>query len=187
MNSDEELCNKLRELNLDLSDTLNIYFTYKKVKNGCYIVIKKKLSNKFENILLEYKLKYKKYNRNINKEIINLYFISKKIDPINVDFIDENNNNNDKIIGKFLGYGCVYDMNKDKPCIKGYLLNINYVNYINNIDKQTQVYGFCCLKLNINIINNTLKIIDKMNYYMKKYLLNFLDRGNFALEIMRNK
>ena len=138
---------KLLKLNLNLSDTLNIYFTYKKVKNGCYIDIKKNLSNKFENLLIEYKLKYKKYNRNINKEIkINLYFISKKIDPINFDFIDENNNNNDKIIGKFLGYGCVYDMNKDKPCIKGYLLNINYVNYINNDDIQTQVYGFCCLQ-----------------------------------------
>ena len=127
---------------------------------------------------MDYKLKYKKYNSD-------QYFISKKIDPINIDLIDENNKFNDKIIGKFLGYGCVYDMNKDKPCIKGYLLNINYINYINNIDKQTHVYGFCCLKLNINIINNTLEIVHKMNYYMKKYLSKFLNNGNFALEISK--
>jgi len=177
MNSDENLCKKLLKLNINLSDTLNIYFTYKKVKNGCYIDIKKNLSNKFENILLEYKLKYKKYNSD-------QYFISKKLDPTNIIFIDENNNFNDKIIGKFLGYECVYDLNKDKPCKKGYLLN---VNYINNNSIQTQVYGFCCLQtdLKLNIINNTLEIIHKMNYYMKKYLSKFLKGGNFALEISK--
>lgn len=172
MNSDEELCKKLLKLNINLSDTLNIYFTYKKVKNGCYVNIFKNF-NKFENILIEYKLKYKKYDSD-------KYFISKKIDPTNIIFIDENNNFNDKNIGKFLGYGCVYDMNKDKPCIKGFLLNINYIN-----DKQTHVYGFCCLKLNINIINNTLEIVHKMNYYMKKYLSNFLKRGYFVLQISK--
>jgi hypothetical protein len=44
---------------VNIGDALNIYFTYKKIKKGCYIDSTK--SYKFENILDKYKLKYKKY------------------------------------------------------------------------------------------------------------------------------
>ena len=46
-NKDELLFYNLNKIKLSLSDILNIYFTYKKIKKGCYIVKNKKLSNKF--------------------------------------------------------------------------------------------------------------------------------------------
>jgi len=33
-----------------------------------------------------------------------------------------------------------------------------------------QIYGFCCIKLTINVINDLLEKINKMNYYIGKYL-----------------
>ena len=79
-------------------------------------------------------------------------------------------------LGKFLGYGCIHNLDKDKPCQKGYRLSIYYV------DKNILIYGFCCLKLNMNIINKTLKIVNKMNNCIRKYLSNKL-KGSIELVI----
>lgn len=51
-NQDELLFYNLNKIKLSLSDIFNIYFTYKKIKKGCYIGINKKLSNNFINILI---------------------------------------------------------------------------------------------------------------------------------------
>jgi hypothetical protein len=180
-NQDELLFYNLNKIKLSLGDILNIYFTYKKIKKGCYIDINKKLSNNFNNILVQYKLKYKKYvdfDKNSDQ-----YFISKKIDPINIDFI-KNNCYNHIEIGKFLGYGCVHNLIKDNPCEKGYLLIVQYININKNIVES--IYQFCCLKIDINIINNTLQIIHKMNYFIHKYLSNKL-KGYIQLSILKLK
>jgi hypothetical protein len=104
---------------VNIGDALNIYFTYKKIKKGCYIDIDSTKSYKFENILDKYKLKYKKYE----DEHFH-YFIG--YNPQNIDFFDKNNKHNHIKLGKFLGYGCVHDIDKDEPCAKGYLLQIVY-------------------------------------------------------------
>lgn len=180
-NQDELLFYNLNKIKLSLSDILNIYFTYKKIKKGCYIGINKKLSNNFINILIQYKLKYKKYVNIFNDKKSDYYFISKKIDPINIDFFKKNNYLNDIELGKFLGYGCIHNLKRDKPCIKGYLFSIQY-----NKNIIEQIYGFCCLKIDINIINNTLQIIHKMNYFIKKYLSKKL-KGYIQLSILKLK
>ena len=179
-NQDELLFYNLNKIKLSLSDILNIYFTYKKIKKGCYIDINKKLSDNFISILIKYKLKYKKYV-NIFDKNTDYYFISKKIDPINIDFFKKNNYLNDIELGKFLGYGCIHNLNKDKPCIKGYLFSIQY-----NKNIIEPIYQFCCLKIDINIINNTLQIIHKMNYFIKKYLSKKL-KGYIELSILKLK
>ena len=182
-NQDELLFYNLNKIKLSLSDILNIYFTYKKIKKGCYIDINKKLSNNFINILIQYKLKYKKYVNIFNDKNSDYYFISKKIDPINIDFFKKNNYLNDIELGKFLGYGCIHNLKRDKPCIKGYLFGIDFVCNKNIIEP---IYVFCCLKIDINIINNTLQIIHKMNYFIKKYLSKKL-KGYIQLSILKLK
>jgi hypothetical protein len=175
--------NKLELSKLILSgDALNIYFTYKKIKKGCYITIEPTKSYKLENILIKYKLKYKKYD-NLNEDTD--YFISNVIDPQNIEFFDKNNKQNDIKFGKFLGYGCVHDLDKDKPCTKGYNLQIVYDDY-KNPNNNLQIYAFCCLKLTINVINKTLKKINKMNYYIRKYLSDKL-KGYIQLSIVKFK
>jgi len=77
---DKKLYNSMSKL-VNIGDALNIYFTYKKIKNGCYIDIDSSKSYKFENILDKYKLKYKKYG----DEHFH-YFISNTINPQNIDF-----------------------------------------------------------------------------------------------------
>jgi hypothetical protein len=182
-NQDELLFYNLNKIKLSLSNILNIYFTYKKIKKGCYIDINKKLSNNFINILIQYKLKYKKYVNVFNDKNSDYYFISKKINPININFI-ENNCLNDIELGKFLGYGCIHNLKRDKPCEKGYLLNIQYINYNLFEHINVYVYGFCCQKIDNNIINNTLQIIHKMNYCIKKYLSKILE-GYIQLTILK--
>ena len=176
---DKKLYNSVSKLELSKlilrGDALNIYFTYKKIKKGCYITIEPTKSYKLENILNKYKLKYKKYdNQNEDTD----YFISNTINPKNIEFFDKNNKQNDIKFGKFLGYGCVHDLDKDKPCIKGYLLQIVYNDF--------QVYGFCCIKLTINVINKLLEKINKMNYYIRKYLSDKL-KGYIELSILKIK
>ena len=167
---DKKLYNSMSKL-VNIGDALNIYFTYKKIKKGCYIDIDSTKSYKFENILDKYKLKYKKYG----DEHFH-YFIG--YNPQNIEFFDKNNKRNHIKLGKFLGYGCVHDIDKDKPCEKGYLLQILY----NDI----QVYGFCCSKLTINVINKLLEKINKMNYYIRKYLSDKL-KGYIELSIVKMK
>jgi hypothetical protein len=182
-NNDEILFEELQKLKLSkqLDDVLNIYFTYKKIKKGCYINLglynNIKQIKKFENILTQYKLKYKKY-----QDKILYYFISKKVNPTNIDFMDTKYKLNDIELGKFLGYGYVHNLDKDKPCEKGILLSVEYVECNKNI--YSYIYTFCCLKIDINLINNTLKIVNKMNYYIKKYLSNKL-KGIVRLSIIK--
>ena len=157
---DKKLYNSMSKL-VNIGDALNIYFTYKKIKKGCYIDIDSTKSYKFENILDKYKLKYKKYEDEKNSH----YFIC--YNPQNIDFFGKYHIK----LGKFLGYGCVHDIIKDEPCVKGYLLQIVY--------NDNQVYGFCCTKLTINVIN-------KMNYYIRKYLSDKL-KGYIELSIVKMK
>ena len=164
---DKKLYNSMSKL-VNIGDALNIYFTYKKIKKGCYIDIASTKSYKFENILHKYKLKYKKYEYEHFH-----YFIG--YNPQNIDFFDKNNKHNHKKLGKFLGYGCVHDIIKDEPCAKGYLLRIVYDG--------NQIYGFCCIKLTINVINELLEKINKMNYYIRKYLSDKL-KGYIELSIV---
>ena len=49
-----------------------------------------------------------------------------------------------------------------------------------------QVYGFCCTKLTINVINELLEKINKMNYYIRKYLSDKL-KGYIELSIVKMK
>ncbi len=126
---------------------------------------------KIRNALNKYKLKYKKYE----DEHFH-YFIG--YNPQNIDFFDKNNKYNHKKLGKFLGYGCVHDIDKDEPCAKGYLLEIMYHG--------NQIYGFCCIKLSINVINKLLEKINKMNYYIRKYLSDKL-KGYIELSIVKIK
>jgi len=167
---DKKLYNSVCKL-VNIGDALNIYFTYKKIKKGCYIDIDSSKSYKFENILDKYKLKYKKYEYKHSH-----YFIG--YNPQNIEFFDKNNKRNHIILGKFLGYGCVHDIIKDEPCTKGYLLQIVY--------NGNQVYGFCCTKLTINVINELLEKINKMNYYIRKYLSDKL-KGYIELSIVKMK
>ena len=169
---DKKLYNALSKL-VNIGDSLNIYFTYKKIKKGCYIDIEPTKSYKFENILDKYKLKYKKYE-NLDKHTD--YFIG--YNPKNIEFFNKNNKQNDIKFGKFLGYGCVHDTDKDEPCVKGYLLQIVYNDF--------QVYGFCCIKLTINVINKLLEKINKMNYYIRKYLSDKL-KGQIQLSLENQK
>lgn len=106
------------------------------------------------------------------------YFISNTINPKNIDFFDKNNKRNHIKLGKFLGYGCVHDIDKDEPCEKGYFLQIVYDGI--------QVYGFCCTKPTINVINKLLEKINKMNYYIRKYLSDKL-KGYIELSIVKIK
>ena len=46
---DKKLYNSVSKL-VNIGDALNIYFTYKKIKKGCYIDIDSTKSYKFENI-----------------------------------------------------------------------------------------------------------------------------------------
>jgi hypothetical protein len=183
---DKNLYNSLHKLELSKllweGDPLNIYFTYKKIKKGCYITIDSTKSYKLENILDKYKLKYKKYDKRFDEDI-HYYFISNIINPKNIDFFDKNNKINHIKIGNFLGYECVHDVVKDKPCTKGYALEIVY-----NDDKNPilQVYAFCCIKLTINVINKILKKINKMNYYIRKYLSDKL-KGQIQLSLENKK
>jgi hypothetical protein len=125
-----------------------------------------------QHILDKYKVIYKKYDNMLIKGY-SYYFISNITNPKNIDFFDiKNNKLNDINLGKFLGSGCIHNLVKDKPCEKGYILSINYYDY--KLEKNIQIYTFCCLKLNINIINKTLKIVNQMNYSIKKYLSNKL-------------
>ena len=169
---DKKLYNSVSKL-VNIRDALNIYFTYKKIKKGCYIDIDSTKSYKFENILDKYKLKYKKYEYEDSH-----YFISNTINPQNIEFFDKNNKQNHIKLGNFLGYGCVHDIIKDEPCVKGYLLQIVYDG--------NQVYGFCCTKLTINVINELLEKINKMNYYIRKYLSDKL-KGYIELSIVKMK
>lgn len=167
--------NALKKIDLILGycDILNIYFTYKKIKKGCYIDITYDKAKKFENILNKYKMKYKKYEE---KPKI-LYFISKKINPKNINFINNNKLNHMKL-GKFLGYGCVHNLEKDKPCTKGYFFNIIYSCGI-------QIYAFCCLKLKTKVIKDTLDIVKRMNKCIKKNLYPKF-KGEVRLELNKN-
>ena len=178
-NKDEKLYNSLNKLELSKfllrGDSLNIYMTYKKIKKGCYINISSNLSSKFENILDKYNLLYKKYGDVWNSGD-SYYFISNITNPKNIEFFDNKNKLNHLTLGKFLGYGCIHNLEKDKPCQKGYILSIYYV------DKNIPIYVFCCLKLNMNIINKTLKIVNQMNNCIRKYLSNKL-KGSIELVI----
>ena len=50
-NKDEKLYNSLSRLSLSIpGDSLNIYFTYKKIKKGCFIDITENVSKKLEYI-----------------------------------------------------------------------------------------------------------------------------------------
>jgi hypothetical protein len=61
----------------------------------------------------------------------NYYFISNKVNHENIEFWDKTKNNLDDIVlGKFLRYGCVHNLNKDKPCQRGYLLTIMVIVHI---------------------------------------------------------
>ena len=52
---DKKLYNSMSKL-VNIGDALNIYFTYKKIKKGCYIDIDSNKSYKFENILKNMKI-----------------------------------------------------------------------------------------------------------------------------------
>jgi len=181
-NKDLLLFRSLKKIILPFGDILNIYFTYKKVKKGCFIDIDEDNSKKFENILKKYNFKYNIYKEKFKKNN-NLYFISKTINPKNIDFFESSsikNKLNDIKLGKFLGYGCIHNLTKDLPCKNGYLLSIVY----NDNDNNETIYGFCCNHIMISVINKTLKIIEKMNYYIKKYLFTKL-KGYVKLEIIK--
>ena len=166
---DKNLVNELEQLKLYYGDILNIYFTYKKIKNGCFIDIPDNEIDNFEKILKKYKLKYKNDNDNIN-----LFYISNVVNPKNIEF------NTDIKIGKFLGYGCVHNLEKDKPCIKGDLIEFKY-NDINN--NPYQIYAFCCLNINEKILIESINIVNKMNKYIIIYLEN---KGYVELNIRKN-
>lgn len=164
---------------LPLRDTLNIYFTYKKVRKGCLVevMVYKNNSNKIDEILQKYNIKFNKKQKNH----ILLYFISNTVNPNKIEFITKNNKLSNKKIGKFLDYECLYDnkvLNKFK---KYYHIFLTYENYNS---KNIFLYGFKCSQLNIGVINKTLNIIKKMNYYIKKYLSSILT-GIIKLNIQK--
>lgn len=108
--------------------------------------------------------------------------MSNIINPTNIKFFTKNKKFNDIKIGKFLGYGCVHNLHKDKPCTKGFLINLFYKDAKNEIP----IYGFCCLHISISMINKMLKNIKKMNYFIKKYLSSKLKQGSVTLNIMED-
>ena len=181
LNKDLSLIKSLEKTGLYFGDILNIYFMYKKVKNGSYIDIDEKNYKKLEKILEKYNIKYKKYNNWLEKNN-HLYFMSKIVNPKNIEFFTKNKKLNHIKIGKFLGYGCVHNLDKDKPCTKGFLINLFYKDAKNEIP----IYGFCCLRISISMINKMLKNIKKMNYFIKKYLSSKLKQGSVTLNIMED-
>jgi hypothetical protein len=179
-NKDLLLVNSLEKIGLEFHDVLNIYFMYKKVKKGSYIDIDEKKYKKLEKILEKYNIKYKKYNDWFKKNN-HLYFMSKNVDPKNIDFFGKNKKLDHIKIGTFLGYGCVHNLDKDKPCTKGFIFRLFY----KNAKIEIPIYSFCCLNLSINIINKTLMNIEKMNYFIKKYLSSMLKHGIVLLNIIK--
>ena len=179
-NKDLLLVNSLEKTGLGFHDILNIYFMYKKVKKGSFIDIDEKNYKKLEKILEKYNIKYKKYNDWFNKNN-HLYFMSKMVNPKNIDFFEKNKKLDHIKIGKFLGYGCVHNLDKDKPCTKGFVITLFY----KDAKIEIPIYSFCCLHLSISIINKTLVNIEKMNYFIEKYLSSNLKNGSVVLNIIK--
>lgn len=177
-----------------ITDILNIYFVFKKIRKGCFIDlhITKNRSNKLDILLDKLKLYYKKYyiisrgkdrkhtkyylycisNTTIKKELFRFY--KKK----NKDYGRIQPNLTSKEIGKFLGYQCPEIDTKSRH--KVYVLRTIYKDSeccLNN-----EIYSYTCKELDIKKVIKQLKIVNHMNELLRKYLSKKL-HGEIVLEI----
>jgi hypothetical protein len=166
---------------------LNIYFVFKKIRKGCLIslYITKNRSNKLDILLDNLKLYYKKYyivsentkyylycisNTIIKKELFE-YFINK---DGKYRSIQRNLSVSSEEVGKFLGYECPGDVDNRNHRNKVYVFKTIY--------KNNEIYSYICKELDINKVIKQLKLVNRMNGLLRKYLSKKLD-GKIVLEI----
>lgn len=157
---------------------LNIYFVFKNIRKGCFINLhlSENNSNKLDILLDKLKLYYNKYNQKDSKDY--LYCISKNI--IKKDFFGKyykikkfsryfipTSTPTITEIGEFLGYECPGDSSNCNQRKKTYYFYIKYENYT--------IYSYICKELDINKLIKQLKLINKMNRLLRKYLYNKLN------------
>lgn len=183
----------------NISDILNIYFVFKKIRKGCFTssnVITKSRSNKLDILLDNLKLYYKKYyigrrikdnkhkkfylycisNTVIKKELFR--FFRKK----NKEYGSIQQNLSSKEIGKFLGYECPGDDIGNKVYRKkSYGFSINYKD--SKCCLNSQIYAYTCKELDIKKVIKQLKLVNRMNELLRKYLSKKL-AGEIVLEIV---
>jgi len=194
---DEKIYNNLYKLfhknntNYDLH-ILNIYFVFKNIRNGCFISLNlsKNNSNKLDLLLDKLELYYKKYY--IIRKDIKYYFycISKKIikkelfkHTKHMRSIMRDKSMTTLEIGKFLGYECPGDVSNRNFRKKVYSFNIMYKTY--EVNSCKHLYSYICKELDINKIIKQLKLVNKMNRLIDKYLSNKLDGEIvFQLELL---
>ena len=184
-----------------ITDILNIYFVFKNIRKGCFIdlQITKNRSNKLDILLDNLKLYYKKYyigrrtKENKHKKFY-LYCISNTIikkelfrffRKKNKEYGSIQQNLSSKEIGKFLGYECPGDDigNKGNKVYrkKGYGFIINYKD--SKCCLNSQIYSYMCKELDIKKVIKQLKLVNRMNGLLRKYLSKKL-AGEIVLEIV---
>ena len=79
-------------------------------------------------------------------------------------------------IGKFLGYECPGDISPGNLRKKVYRFRIIYESYEKyEINSSKEIYSYLCKELDINKLIKQLKLVNKMNRLINKYLSNKLD------------
>jgi len=180
-----------------ITDILNIYFVFKKIRKGCFTssnIITKNRSNKLDILLDNLKLYYKKYyigrrtkdnkykkyylycisNTIIKKELFK--FFRKK----NKEYGSIQNYLSSKEICNFLGYECPGDDGNKDYRKKSYSFSVNYKEYDSCVD--SQIYAYTCKELDIKKVIKQLKLVNRMNKLLRKYLSKKL-YGEIVLEI----
>lgn len=131
----------------------NIFLMMKNIKAGVYITPSTNNTTKAQIIdfCKKYKLHYKIYDHLLNNDDTHITFIRCFIStmPITNNFIIDNKLQHE-LIGKFLGYECIKNLDDDTNDIS---IGINIIynfkhNQINNLTPQYyQIYGFGCYEL----------------------------------------
>ena len=180
-----------------ITNILNIYFVFKNIRKGCFIDlhITKNRSNKLDILLDNLKLYYKKYyigrrtkdnkykkyylycisNTIIKKELFR--FFRKK----NKEYGSIQNYLSSKEIGTFLGYECPGDWEGNNMYRKkryGFIINYKDSKCCLN----SQIYSYTCKELDIKKVIKQLKLVNRMNELLRKYLSKKL-YGEIVLEI----
>jgi hypothetical protein len=142
---------------------INLFLTFKKCRNSCYIEIHHRYEKSFLRILNYYKMNYDSHKYDGDYRIF--YIISSKPISEEVKYAFHHTDydvKNPHIMGKFLEYPYFINVRK-----VGNMKDIGGIrfNFIKNRSKKSElIYGF---RVPISKINS--KMIEKMNTIMKKY------------------
>jgi len=188
--NNETLLNNLEEI--IGKEALNAFVTIKGIKKGAYINVHPDMEERLDNLLEEKGVFYKKIRTKWRTENTIYpyiaYFISKTQNP-NKWFrnnVNMTSGSFDQLVGFFLGFEAVYDLTKNQPCSKGWVIsikafengnrmgNIFSSSYEQNLEKirNYSILDFCWIGDFEKIKEKMLKIRQQYDLELQKYFPN---------------